>query len=795
MLIAAGTLSAEPLPDYYSRYGFLVAPPASFGDGLVGYVNPANLALLKASEAKFYWSTDGLDASSFHNWGLFFGAPYLGFGVQRLKFGSLRVTDYKISTGMGNDGLALGLGYGWSSGDSDALGRERLLTGGAIIRPIKYLSLGLIGNLSLESSAREAVAEIGIRPLGTSRLTLFADGALRKGMEFNDAPWSAGAVAEIVPGISLAGRYFKDKSFTAGITVNLGRTGVGGQGHYDSRQHISHYTYSVRAGGLRPSVFTMIGQKRRNYLAVNLKGKVDYLKYAWFDNETISFMAILKNIRAAADDPRVGTIALNLSGTRILPEHAWEIREELAAARLAGKKVIIFFDEAGMTGYHLASVADKIVMDPQGNLQLGGFAMGNTYFKGLLDKLGLGFDEWRFFKYKSTNEVFSRDMMSDADREQYQDYVDDWYNLVKNDICYSRRISREEYDRLINEQAYFMPDIAVQSGLVDTLARWSDIGAVIKNLTGVKMRGIAAIELRKNALSPQEWGIRPQVAIVYGLGECALDSGIRARWLERVFRGLARKKSVRAVVFRVDSPGGDPMASDIVAEALKKCAEKKPVIVSQGQVAGSGGYWISMYGNNIVAGPNTVTGSIGVIGGWLYDKGFGDKIGLSSDLVKHGEHADLGFGIRIPFLNFTVPSRNLTPEERTKMESLIRKYYDIFVEKVAAGRKLPVDDVRKIAEGHFYSGTAGKDIKLIDEIGGIMTALALAENKAGLKPNQEIEILEIPRAKGLINLNKLFSPISFGIEKEPAYLYLKMTSDHAGRPLPMMLPGSYPTLK
>jgi protease-4 len=249
------------------------------------------------------------------------------------------------------------------------------------------------------------------------------------------------------------------------------------------------------------------------------------------------------------------------------------------------------------------------------------------------------------------------------------------------------------------------------------------------------------------------------------------------------------------VVFRVDSPGGDGMASDLVAEALKKCSEKKPVIISQGQVAASGGYWISMYGDTIVAGPNSVTGSIGVIGGWIYDKGASEKLGMTSDHVKRGAHAELGFGVRLPFVGVQIPARNLTTDERAKVEELFMKFYEGFVQKVAKGRNLSAEEVKKIAEGHFYSGTDGKSIRLVDEVGGLLTALAIAQHKAGLKPDQEVDIVEIPQYKGFINFSLRPSPVAARVKDDPVLQYLKMLSERRGQPLPMLLPGTYPAIE
>jgi len=603
------------------RNSFLMAPASVYQEGLVGFVNPANLHFISRMETRLYWNTAGSSNGSVNDAGFFTGIKGLGFGLIRQNFGGRKFTDYRISTGFGSDDFALGIGYGWSSHGI----WEKRITPGAIIRPGKYLSLGLIGNFSVESNARAGLAEIGFRPFGTPAITLFTDAFLQKETRVSDMLWSAGLIAEVLPGVHLIGRYFNDSSIQVGFSLNLGRFGASAQVHYGSNKKRQYNTYMIRAGDWRRTPFLEMIKKGNRFLPMSLKGRVKYLRYALFDKSTLRFMDVLENIRRATKDPRVNTIALNLSGLLIRPEHAWEIREELKMAQKAGKQVVAFIDNAGMTGYHLASVADKIVMDPEGSLLLPGFTLGNTYFKGTLQKLGLGFDEWRFFKYKSAAEVLSRDKMSDPDRQQRQAFVDDWYELVRSDVCQSRGMRPEEFDHLVDDEVFFLPEKALEMGLVDTLARWSAKEDVLTHFAGRKLQSISSKNLLNDLILSDQWGQKPQIAVVYGLGECALDRGIRARWLEKVFLKLAKNSAIKAVVFRVDSPGGDGMASDMVAEALKKCKEKKPVIISQGQVAGSGGYWISMYGNQIVAGPNTITGSIGVIGGWIYDKGFSKK--------------------------------------------------------------------------------------------------------------------------------------------------------------------------
>jgi protease-4 len=227
-------------------------------------------------------------------------------------------------------------------------------------------------------------------------------------------------------------------------------------------------------------------------------------------------------------------------------------------------------------------------------------------------------------------------------------------------------------------------------------------------------------------------------------------------------------------VLRADSPGGEVLPSDLVARELRETAKRKPVIVSQGGVAASGGYWISMYGDSIVAAPVTITGSIGVIAGWIWNKEFGDKIGFTYDGVKHGEHADLGLGIRLPVVGVMVPERPPTPEERDRAERLIRDTYEDFVSKVAAGRELDPKRVHEIAQGRVWSGRRGKDLGLVDELGGLWRSLQMAKDAAGIRSKRPVKITESPWL-GTIDLSGL-RPRFWG----------------ANEPAPMAVSPSYP---
>ena len=352
--------------------------------------------------------------------------------------------------------------------------------------------------------------------------------------------------------------------------------------------------------------------------------------------------------------------------------------------------------------------------------------------------------------------------MSEADSVQWKAIIDSYYKITKDGICRSRHISPDEFDNLVNETALFIPGTALQNNLVDTLARWEDIKGIIAGFEGENKSLINPESLAEFQLpNDNYWGKKPEIAVIYAIGACAMDDGIKARSLVKVVESVANDPNIKAVVFRVDSPGGDGLASDIVAEALKKCKEKKPVIVSQGYVAGSGGYWLSMYGDEIFAAPNTITGSIGVIGGWYYNKSLKQDIGVSTDLVQIGKHADLGFGMRVPFIGVSLPDRDLSKDELNKAENIIKETYRDFVSKVASGRNMKYDEVQEIAQGRVWSGIDGKEIKLVDKLGGLDDAIKEAVDKAGLK-NCKYTIAEYPEAPWF-NFNSLVPKI-FGIE-------------------------------
>ncbi|MBI5022022.1 MAG: signal peptide peptidase SppA [Ignavibacteriales bacterium] len=779
--------SQSSSPNYHSQTDLSLTSPGALKFGLYGYDNPALLSYLHQPDILFMWNDEGKKWNNFNRWGLFTGVPNAGFGLIHHRINVNEITNYKLSLAAGDKNASFGLAYGWSTGDKNYFNRSNLVTIGTLFRPIRHASLGIVGTLPTTGDHRSIYLDLAIRPLGNELATIFGDFAIEKYQSFNaGATWSVGTAIEPLSGIRLTGRYFDSKSFTIGFQFSLGNIGLLTQSSYDRDKKYSSQTYGIRIGAFDRTVFGTKIISEKKYVEFNLNGPVRYQRYKWFDKSN-TLSGLLSSIKAAKDDPAINGIAINTSGISADREMLWEIREQLKEFKSVGKHVVIFIDRPNIDIYHFASVANKIILDPAGTIMLEGYLMGRTYLKGTLEKLGIGYDEWRFFKYKSAVENLARDKMSEADREQRQKIVDDYYRLAKSDICESRKMQPDKFDELVNDVTMFLPDEAIKEGLTDTIARWEAVPEMIKKLEGEEGSVVGAGSLKKFQL-PQDnyWGERPKIAIVYALGACAMDEGINARSLSKVVEAVANDTRVKGVVLRVDSPGGDAMASDYVAEAIRKCKEKKPVIVSQGFVAASGGYWLSMYADTIVAAPNTITGSIGVIGGWAYNKGIKDTLGMTTDHVKAGKHADLGFGFTLPFLGIGIPDRNLTPEEFGKMENMIRSFYKEFVTKVASGRKKKFEDIESIAQGRVWSGYDGKENGLVDVLGGLQKAVQIAKERANICPEQEVDIIELPE-KGLFDLSQ-FMPklLPFNVQDDPVLQHLKFRLEHNGQPMPIM---------
>jgi len=465
-----------------------------------------------------------------------------------------------------------------------------------------------------------------------------------------------------------------------------------------------------------------------------------------------SSLELLRVIEQAGNDRKIAGIILNISACQEGKETLWELRNALEKFKAKGKKVCAFISGADLDLYCLAAIGDKIVMDDQGVLTLMGYVWGRGYVKHSLEKLGIGAREMRYLKFKSAAETYTRDSMSEADRAQYGEILDDMMQLARDTLYAARPWKTGEFDRIINNEFMFSAKNALARGLVDSTGRKE---AVLEAVREISDGNAAEIFLlygdAESSLTGSKFPYKPGnagglfskppvIAVVNANGVTDMERGIAAWTLSKTIRELSEKRRVKAIVVRINSSGGSAEAADYVAEAIKEAKERVPVVVSMGAVAASGGYWASMTASRIVATPVTLTGSIGVIASWFYDNGLNSKLGLSVDTMQRGAHADMTSGM-------ILPRRDLKPEEEARYKEYILDLYGDFTSRVAANRNMDIERVEELAQGRVYSGLGALNAGLIDSIGGIDDAIRIARELANIPENRRIAVMEYPKPK------------------------------------------------
>jgi protease IV len=729
LLVAATTVAAQPL-DYPTASLFLPETPGVTAGALGGLFNPAALGVGAMGHSEFAgWlhQRDGDD-----DWGLstsgLLGPGAFGLGVISRDDDTI----WQLGSSAGSRAARAGFAYRW--GEDDAV------IGGLLLQPRRELSLGASGTWSTDTSDRQGVFDLGLRPLGTSLVTLYADYTLDRATRVDQGRWAAGVAIRPLRGLQI-GASAREMSHgePAELLLHAGITTAGFLGLDAVRR--GDGDEQALALRVNPPSPALAWPAAKSYAVVDLEHKyVTYQKFRWLDDRRVAWLDLTRYLDAIAADPGVEGVVLNLADLEIRPSLAWELRQRLQALKAAGKELVVHVHRVDFMGYYLASVADRLIVDPEGAVVLQGVAMRRTYLEGTLEKLGIGFQELRYFTYKSAMETYARRDMSAADREQRQRVVEVIYQTVRAAVCESRHLTPDQFDALVDGELGFWPQLAKDRGLVDDIGRWEDIRRGVHHKLGGPSPAYLA-----GAYPETQWGDPRRIVVVFAVGECAMDSGIRGRQTAEYLEGLARRRDVAAVVLRADSPGGDPLPSDLVAGAVRKLRERGiPVIVSQGDVAASGGYWISMDGEKILTTPLTLTGSIGVIGGWFWSEGLGDKLGLSSDGVQMGRHADLMTGLKFPIVGSSIPTRGLDEQELALARGYIVQAYDDFVQHVAQGRGLSEDAIRGVAEGRVWMGEDALARGLCDQLGSLTDAIALARERAGIAADRDVAIVEYP---------------------------------------------------
>ena len=440
----------------------------------------------------------------------------------------------------------------------------------------------------------------------------------------------------------------------------------------------------------------------------------------------LSLRDLLKSIRHAKEQESVKGIYLDMGvfsgGTASLDA----VRRALMDFKESGKFIVAYADNYTQGGYYLASVADKIYLNPQGILGLTGLSSRTMFYKGLLQKIGVEMMVFKVGTYKGAVEPFIADKLSDANREQITSYQNSiWGNITKG-IAKSRNITVEDVNRFADEGAFFAsPEKAVEYKLIDELKYRSEVEKYLieqSGQTGDKLKTVGLSNMKNVKKTEREY--RNKIAIVYAEGEIMQQiisspySGNFPCISEKInddLRKLADNKDVKAVVLRINSPGGSAYTSEQIWKQVYELKKKKPVVVSMGSVAASGGYYIASGASKIIAEPNTLTGSIGIFGMFPNTAGLFNKLALTTDIVKTNRYADFGD-----------PARPMTDDEKALIQGYIERGYDTFLTRCSEGRGVSKADIDSIGQGRVWTGEQALKIGLVDELGGIERAVELA---------------------------------------------------------------------
>ncbi len=760
LTMSVGVALAErpvmPFMDYRSESWFLPQSPSITSGPAASFFNPAAWAMTDNGAADFWFNDEDI-RSGLDNYGFSFGKD-LGFGVNTTTFGtpgdSYKIYDYQLGLSHGTRAGTFGMGYRWANGETQLTPREQALSLGFISRKRSWYTFGASGVISLESNAAQYVFDLGIRPFNRSWLTIFGDYTANDDQSFfTGGYWGAGLEVRPISGLHLGLKARQqvgtdEVEYSAMVGLTIKNLNVTGMSRYDNNDDLVNNSYLIRTNppfsGLPIGNKGPLFSKANYYYPINLENKtVTYQKYRYFDQTHVAWLDLQDLLDRLRDDERIKGVAINMAGMSCRTSLLWEFRQKIDEIKASGKEVVVHLDRAGSRLYYLASAADHITMDPYGGVDLPGMTLSRSYLKGTLEKLGIGFQEHRYLKYKSAVEILSRDHMSDGDREQRQRIADVIYEIIREGVTQGRNLSEEQYDEIVNNLVQLVATDALDNGLIDGIARWDQLG---KWLQEERRAGLATPELVRpdRQQYDEQWGSHLKIPVVYAVGPCAMDSGIKGRSTSAYLRGLVNDPDVVAVVIRADSPGGDPLPSDLITDAIKQLKKAgKPVIISQGDVAASGGYWISMDGTEILTTPLTVTGSIGVISGWLYDDGVAEKAGITSDSVQRGAHADLYSTVSFPFLG-GIPTRPKNEAELERTKKVILEMYDQFVAAVAKGRNLSVTDVAEVAQGRVWMGGDAIEQGLCDKFGSLSDAIALAREKSGVSDWRQVDVVEYP---------------------------------------------------
>ncbi|HEX7997452.1 MAG TPA: signal peptide peptidase SppA [Pyrinomonadaceae bacterium] len=485
-----------------------------------------------------------------------------------------------------------------------------------------------------------------------------------------------------------------------------------------------------------------------------------------------SLTNLLLQIKKAKVDKRIGAILLDINMSGAGWAKAEEIRDAIADFRTSGKPIYAYMELGMNKEYYIALACEKIFVAPPGDLFVNGFAADVMFFRGSLDKLGIYPDVYQIGKYKNAPDTFTRKEMSEGHREVVNAILDDLFNRFVNTVATTRKKSPEEVRAIIDNAPYGAHD-AQKVGLIDAALYRDEVEKELKGRLGYKETDELRLTRGEqySEIEPESLGLNKgeRIAVIYGTG--SIGSGksedspfggqsIGSDTMVKAIDDARKDDTIKAIVLRVDSPGGSSYASDVIWRAIELARQKKPVVISMGDVAASGGYYIACNANKIVAQPSTYTGSIGIFAGKPVMKEFYNWLGITNEYVLRGKNAGL-----------FRETEKFTPEERDKFFGIIKStYYDEFVPKVAKGRGRDPEYIDSIGQGRVWTGAQAKEKGLVDEFGGLDKAVEIAKQLAGIPADKGVRRVILPYPRGF------FESLFGGGDSEEA---IKLRQQHA----------------
>ncbi len=691
-------------------------------------LNPAGLGIQPGYE--FYFNIRETKDKPIY----YLSSSFNNFGFSFTDYLKTEIYSFSIGIPFGEN---FSIGYSYSFGDL----KENKF--GFIFSPFKILRFG--GTFSLiQNYDTSLTLSASLRPF-TDRITFSADFNFWRITNYSLYQ----AIYEIFDGIYVYGgariERNSDKRYFGGIEISFGNIKTFFTGRFKEKEKTRYSGGFILSREIYPTIFP----ERKKWVKIELKG--DYPEEREFEGFLKfklkkSFYDLLSELKKIEKEKYVEGIIIVFKNPSLTPSQAEEIYNLLKEIKSKGKKIVSIGESFGIINYMIASISDKIIIVPNGEVFIPGLYMENIYLKKMFEKIGIEPEFERIGKYKSAVEPLLREDMSPEDKEQRIEFLKDVENLIIKNINEGRNLSKEKINEIM-DKGYFNSENAVKEGLCDEEGFERDIPEFIKKWYGKKPLIFDSDRILKKKYLMREFkDERPKIAILSMeggiiVGESSKNpipiiggKNLGSETMSKLIEKIEKDKSIKAVVCRVNSPGGSALASEIIWDAIRRLKEKKPVVVSMGQVAASGGYYISCIANKIYADKTTLTGSIGILGGKFVLKEFFEKFGIKFDRVKTREHADV--------FTFT---RKFDEKEREIFKKEIEWGYKEFVKRVSISRNIPFEKVDSLGQGRIYSGEDAKNIKLIDETGGILDAIEEAKRIAKIKG--DVKVIQYPEIK------------------------------------------------